>query len=61
MTQVTANQYKKGLARWCPGCGDHFFLANLHKAMAEMGVPESSGPGGACVPGRLPARRNRIR
>lgn len=39
MTQVTANQYKKGLARWCPGCGDHFFLANLHKAMAEMGVP----------------------
>ena len=38
MTQVTANQYKKGLARWCPGCGDHFFLANLHKAMAEMGV-----------------------
>lgn len=39
MTQGTANQYKKGLARWCPGCGDHFFLANLHKAMAEMGVP----------------------
>ena len=24
--------------RWCPGCGDHFFLASLHKAMAEIGV-----------------------
>lgn len=34
----TAQDYKKGLARWCPGCGDHFFLASLHKAMAEIGV-----------------------
>ena len=34
----TANDYKKGQPRWCPGCGDHFFLANLHKAMAEIGV-----------------------
>ncbi len=34
----TANDYKKGLPRWCPGCGDHFFLASLHKAMAEIGV-----------------------
>ncbi|MBO5785266.1 MAG: 2-oxoacid:ferredoxin oxidoreductase subunit beta, partial [Bacteroidaceae bacterium] len=33
-----ANDYKKGQPRWCPGCGDHFFLANLHKAMAEIGV-----------------------
>ena len=31
--------YKKGQPRWCPGCGDHFFLASLHKAMAEIGVP----------------------
>ncbi|MBQ3780336.1 MAG: 2-oxoacid:ferredoxin oxidoreductase subunit beta, partial [Bacteroidaceae bacterium] len=23
---------------WCPGCGDHFFLASLHKALAEIGV-----------------------
>ena len=30
--------YKKGQPRWCPGCGDHFFLASLHKAMAEVGV-----------------------
>ena len=34
----TANDYKKGQPRWCPGCGDHFFLANLHKAKAEIGV-----------------------
>lgn len=37
----TAQDYKKGQPRWCPGCGDHFFLASLHKAMAEMGVPPS--------------------
>lgn len=35
----TANDYKKGQPRWCPGCGDHFFLASFHKAMAEIGVP----------------------
>lgn len=34
----TAQDFKKGLPRWCPGCGDHFFLASLHKAMAEIGV-----------------------
>ena len=34
----TANDYKKGQPRWCPGCGDHFFLASLHKAMAEIGI-----------------------
>ena len=34
----TAADYKKGQPRWCPGCGDHFFLASLHKAMAEIGV-----------------------
>lgn len=39
MTAFTANQYKIGQPRWCPGCGDHFFLANLHKAMAVIGVP----------------------
>ena len=30
--------YKKGQPRWCPGCGYHFVLASLHKAMAEVGV-----------------------
>ena len=39
MSEYTAKDYKKGQPRWCPGCGDHFFLASLHKAMAEIGVP----------------------
>ena len=30
--------FKKGQPRWCPGCGDHFFLASLHKALAEIGI-----------------------
>ena len=38
MSEYTAQDYKKGQPRWCPGCGDHFFLASLHKAMAEVGV-----------------------
>lgn len=36
---MTAQEYKKGQPRWCPGCGDHFFLVSLHKAMAEIGIP----------------------
>ena len=38
MNEYTAKEFKKGQPRWCPGCGDHFFLASLHKAMAELGV-----------------------
>lgn len=38
MSEYTANNYKIGQARWCPGCGDHFFLASLHKAMAILGT-----------------------
>lgn len=38
MSEFTAQDYKKGQPRWCPGCGDHFFLASLQKAMAEIGV-----------------------
>ena len=38
MSDFSINDYKKGQPRWCPGCGDHFFLASLHKAMAELGV-----------------------
>lgn len=34
----TAQEYRTGVPRWCPGCGDHFFLASLYKAMAEIGV-----------------------
>jgi len=39
MSDYKFTDYKKGQPRWCPGCGDHFFLASLHKAMAEVGVP----------------------
>ena len=35
----TANDYKIVQPRWCPGCGDHAFLAGLHKAMAELSIP----------------------
>ena len=41
--EYTAKDFKKGQPRWCPGCGDHFFLASLQKAMAEIGVaPEDT-------------------
>lgn len=39
MNEYSANDYKKGHPRWCPGCGDHFFLGSLCKAMANIGVP----------------------
>lgn len=38
MSEYLANDYKTGQPRWCPGCGDHAFLAALHKAMAEIGT-----------------------
>lgn len=41
MSEYTAKDFKKGQPRWCPGCGDHFFLASLHKAMAEIGIAPS--------------------
>lgn len=37
--ELTAQDFKKGQPRWCPGCGDHFFLNSFQKAMAEIGVP----------------------
>lgn len=36
--QYTAQDFKSGQPRWCPGCGNHSFLNSLHKAMAEIGV-----------------------
>ena len=36
--KYTAQDFKAGQPRWCPGCGDHALLAALHKAMAEIGV-----------------------
>ena len=52
----TANDYKKGQPRWCPGCGDHSFLASLQKAMAEIGVPpyETAVISGIGCSSRLP-------
>lgn len=38
MSTYTAKDFKVGQPRWCPGCGDHAFLASLHKAMAEIGI-----------------------
>ena len=36
--EFTAQDYKKGQPLWCFGCGYHFFLVSLHKAMAEIDV-----------------------
>ena len=54
--QYTAKDFKKGQPRWCPGCGDHFFLASLHKAMAELGIPpyETAVISGIGCSSRLP-------
>lgn len=59
-TQYTANSYKSGQPRWCPGCGDHAFLAALHKAMAELGVAphEISVISGIGCSSRLPYYMN---
>lgn len=56
----TANDFKKGQPRWCPGCGDHFFLASLQKAMAELGVPpyETAVISGIGCSSRLPYYMN---
>ena len=52
----TIQDYKKGQPRWCPGCGDHAFLASLYKAMAEIGVPpyETAVISGIGCSSRLP-------
>ncbi len=54
--EYTANDYKKGQPRWCPGCGDHSFLASLQKAMVELGVPpyETAVISGIGCSSRLP-------
>lgn len=56
MSEYTAKDFKKGQPRWCPGCGDHFFLASLQKAMAEIGVPpyETAVISGIGCSSRLP-------
>ena len=54
--QYTIQDYKKGQPRWCPGCGDHSFLASLQKAIAEIGVPpyETAVISGIGCSSRLP-------
>lgn len=56
MSEYIAKDFKKGQPRWCPGCGDHFFLASLQKAMAEIGVPpyETAVISGIGCSSRLP-------
>lgn len=56
MTEYTAKDFRKGQPRWCPGCGDHFFLASLQLAMAEIGVPpyETAVISGIGCSSRLP-------
>ena len=56
MSEYTAKDFKKGQPRWCSGCGDHFFLASLQKAMAEIGVPpyETAVISGVGCSSRLP-------
>lgn len=60
MNNFSASDFKKGQPRWCPGCGDHFFLASLHKAMAEIGVPpyETAVISGIGCSSRLPYYMN---
>ena len=59
-TTFSASDFTKGQPRWCPGCGDHFFLASLHKAMAEIGVPpyETAVISGIGCSSRLPYYMN---
>ncbi len=54
--EYTPQDYKKGQPRWCPGCGDHSFLASLQRAMAEIGVPpyETAVISGIGCSSRLP-------
>ncbi len=35
----TIDDYKKGTARWCPGCGDHSVLTAVHKFCRDMQLP----------------------
>jgi 2-oxoglutarate ferredoxin oxidoreductase subunit beta len=34
-------EYSKGVARWCPGCGDHAVLANMQKLLREKQLDPS--------------------
>ncbi len=37
--KLTANDFKVGHAsKWCAGCGDHFVLRSVHKALPELEI-----------------------
>jgi 2-oxoglutarate/2-oxoacid ferredoxin oxidoreductase subunit beta len=41
VVQYTSKDFKSDQeVRWCPGCGDHFVLSAVQKALAELGVPK---------------------
>jgi 2-oxoglutarate ferredoxin oxidoreductase subunit beta len=35
----TLSNYEKGVARWCPGCGDHSVLSSVQKLCREKQLP----------------------
>jgi 2-oxoglutarate ferredoxin oxidoreductase subunit beta len=40
-TKYTAKDFKSDQEiRWCPGCGDHFVLNSVQRALPEMGIPK---------------------
>ena len=54
--QYKASDFKKGQPRWCPGCGDHFFLSSFLKALEEIGATpyDTVVVSGIGCSGRLP-------
>ena len=54
--QYKAPDFKKGQPRWCPGCGDHFFLSSFLKALEEIGATpyDTVVVSGIGCSGRLP-------
>ena len=48
MCEYTAKDYKKGQPRWCPGCGDHFFLASSAKLLGRMPSSQVSAAPAVC-------------
>jgi 2-oxoglutarate ferredoxin oxidoreductase subunit beta len=39
--KYTAKDFKSNQEiRWCPGCGDHFVLSSVQRALPDMGIPK---------------------
>jgi 2-oxoglutarate/2-oxoacid ferredoxin oxidoreductase subunit beta len=40
-TKYTAKDFKSDQEiRWCPGCGDHFVLSSVQRALPDMNIPK---------------------